>query len=274
MSNTLGKGKPRTEGVLTEVTGGGRGGGGKGRRVRGGGGMMALVLRGFEWSRDVSLDLCRDIRPTVSLDTGETGSSLTEGSLGWVVAATASLDSGSEGDPPAASSAANLTEDCLASLLFEDFLDDTFLWALNFIEALAVTDLLIKDFCDTRILRPRNDPAMDSRDSFEVSENCKDRARSMFRENTGLKALGVSGNVWSPERTDSDESTREPSCAPVSIEIPPDIGCLDRRVPLRSAMIKLSSRSGLGLRERELDRLGKPSLVNADEGKEGSCDIW
>ncbi len=87
-----------------------------------------------------------------------------------------------------------------------------------------MTDLPIKSLCDTRLLRPRNDLVMDARHSFEESGNTEERAES-FVENTGLKALGVSGNVWVlPERADNGVCTREASCAPVEMskDISPD----------------------------------------------------
>lgn len=150
--------------------------------------------------------------------------------------------------------------------------------------AFAVTDLPIKNFCDTRRLRPRND--LDLRPCFEEPENGEGRAEFMFGENTGLYALGVSGNVWLlPERADSGTCTPKASRDPGSTEIPPNAPgqaenarCLDSRVPLPSAMRMLSSRSGLeGLGEP--DRVGKPPLVKADEmaalsGKKGSCEMW
>lgn len=169
---------------------------------------------------DVGVDLCGNIGPKTSLAIGPRGligPLSSEGSLGLVVAATPSLYSGTEDEP--ASSTVNLVEDCLANLLF-----DNFLWVLNPIEALAVTDLPIKNLCDTRLLRPRNDLAKDPRHSFEESGNGEKRAESMLGENSGLK-VGVSGNVWLlSERADSGVCAREASCAPVerSIENSPD----------------------------------------------------
>lgn len=132
-----------------------------------------------------------------------------------------------------------------------------------------MTDLLIEDFCDTRLLRLRNDLGIGPRLSFEESGNSEDRAESMFGESAGLKALGVSGNVWV-----LGVCSREASCAAGPVEISLDTRCSDRRVLLRPAMTMLSSRSGLRGRLGEPDRLGKPLLVNADEGKEGSRDMW
>lgn len=107
----------------------------------------------------------------------------------------------------------------------------------------------------------------------------------MFVGNTGLYALGVSGNVWLlPERADSGTCAPEASCDSGSTVIPLDDpvlaenACrLESRVPLPSAMMMPSSRSGLG-GLGELDRLWKPPPVNADEiaalsGKEGSREM-
>lgn len=226
---------------------------------------MVLILCDFEWSRDIGID---DVGPKTSSTTGSRGligSLESEGSLGLVVAVRFLLHPGTEAG---ASSTADLV-DCLA-----DFVLANFLWVLNPIVVFAVTDLPIENFCDTR-LRPRNDLVMDLRPSFEEPGNGEGRAEFMFGDNTGLKALGVSGNVWLlPERADGGERTPEVSCDPVSTEIPDDL------VPLllRSAMIMLSSRSGLGGPD-EPDRLGKPALVNADEmaalsGKAGSREMW
>lgn len=102
--------------------------------------MLALVLWGFECLRNINL--CENAGPKTSLATGprgSIGSLLSEGSPGLVVVATSSLQSGTEDEPPEASSTANLAEGCLASLLL-----DNFLWALNPIEAFAVTDLPTK----------------------------------------------------------------------------------------------------------------------------------
>jgi hypothetical protein len=142
---------------------------------------MALVIRGFDWLRDIDPNHCGYVGPKGSLATDPlwiTGSLLREGSPGLVVAATALLHSGTDDEPPGAPSTANLAEDSLASLLFDNFFDN-FLWSLNPIEAFAVTDLLIKLFCDTRLLRLRN--VTDPRHSFEelASGNGECRAESM-----------------------------------------------------------------------------------------------
>lgn len=239
----------------------------------GGGGMTVFDLWGIEYLRIIGAELCGNVGPLASLATGPRGllgSFLSEGSLGLVIAATSLLHSGTEDEPPGAPSIANLTEDCLTSLLF-----DNVLGILNPIEAFAVTDLPMNNLCDTRLLRPRDDLVLDPRHSFEEPGNSEESAESMSGENSGLKALGVSGNVWLlSERADSGVCTVEASCAPaerskeISQEDPglaESARCLDRRVPLRSAKTMLSSRSGLEGGLGEPDRLGKPPLVNPDE---------
>lgn len=186
----------------TEVTGGERGAG-----------VIGLIHWSFKWLRGINVD---DVGPKISPTTGPPGlikSGASEGSLGLVVAVMVLLHPGREDELPRSSSTAVLSKDCLASFAFDNFLqvlDPTVVFA----------DLPIKNFCDTRRLRPRTDLV---RTSFVEPENGEGRREFMFGEDTGLKARGVSGNVWlHPERADSGEYVPEVSRDPVSTEILPD----------------------------------------------------
>lgn len=238
---------------------------------------MAWNFRDIEWSRDIDIDGTGLKTSSTTGPRGLIGSLESKDSPGLVVAVRFLLRSGTEAG---ASSTADLGDDCLVDFIFANFL-----WVLNPIVVFTMTDLPIKSFCDTRRLWPCNDLIVDLRPSFEQPGNGERRAGLMFGDSTGLKALGVSGNVWLiPERADGGECTPKSSRDPVSTEILDDLGCakgawrLDLPLPLRSAMTMLSSRSGLG-RPDEPDRLAEPALVNADgmaalSGKAGSREMW